>query len=63
MSEFEVKEKTYNLPNEHRQVLNVIRNTSNKYITKTKLLNQLGYDRITCCSSPHKPYQMDHYIT
>ncbi|HAR7090830.1 TPA: pathogenicity island protein, partial [Staphylococcus aureus] len=24
MSEFEVKEKTYNLPNEHRQVLNVI---------------------------------------
>ncbi|HAR7110825.1 TPA: pathogenicity island protein, partial [Staphylococcus aureus] len=26
MSEFEVKEKTYNLPNEHRQVLNVIRN-------------------------------------
>lgn len=38
MSEFEVKEKTYNLPNEHRQVLNVIRNTSNKYITKTKLL-------------------------
>ncbi|MBS3222354.1 pathogenicity island protein, partial [Staphylococcus aureus] len=44
MSEFEVKEKTYNLPNEHRQVLNVIRNTSNKYITKTKLLNQLGYE-------------------
>lgn len=45
MSEFEVKEKTYNLPNEHRQVLNVIRNTSNKYITKTKLLNQLGNDK------------------
>ncbi|AST60465.1 pathogenicity island protein [Staphylococcus lugdunensis] len=38
------KEKTYNLPDEHRQVLNVIRNTSKKYITKTKILNQLGYE-------------------
>ena len=36
------KEKTYNLPDEHRQVLNVIRNTSKKYITKTTILNQLG---------------------
>ena len=36
------KEKTYNLPDEHRQVLNVIRNTSKKYITKTNILNQLG---------------------
>lgn len=39
-----VKEKTYNLPTEHLQVFNVINNTSNKYITKTKLLNQLGYE-------------------
>lgn len=36
------KEKTYNLPDEHRQVLNVIRNTSKKYITKINILNQLG---------------------
>ena len=41
------KAKTYNLPDEHRQVLNVIRNTSKKYITKTNILNQpWGYIRI-----------------
>ncbi|HCX3626831.1 TPA: pathogenicity island protein, partial [Staphylococcus aureus] len=28
------EKETYHLPTEHRQVLNVIRNTSNKYITK-----------------------------
>ena len=43
MTAIEVK-KTYNLPTEHLQVFNVINNTSNKYITKTKILNQLGYE-------------------
>ncbi|EEQ79706.1 MULTISPECIES: hypothetical protein [Staphylococcus] len=44
MQKLAEKEKTYHLPDEHRQVLNVIRNTSNKYITKTQILNQLGLE-------------------
>ncbi|WP_440870344.1 pathogenicity island protein [Staphylococcus shinii] len=40
-----VKEKKkQTLPDDHLQVLNVIRNASNKYITKEKVLNQLGYE-------------------
>lgn len=35
------KEKTYNLPDEHRQVLNEIINASDKYITKEQLLIKL----------------------
>lgn len=38
------EKETYHLPTEHLQVFNVIKNTSNKYITKTKILNQLGYE-------------------
>ncbi|WP_415425460.1 pathogenicity island protein [Staphylococcus borealis] len=38
------EKKTYNLPTEHLQVFNMINNTSNKYITKSKILNQLGYE-------------------
>ncbi|WRM68765.1 pathogenicity island protein [Staphylococcus aureus] len=38
------RKETYHLPTEHLQVFNVIKNTSNKYITKTKILNQLGYE-------------------
>lgn len=35
--------KKQTLPDDHLQVLNVIRNASTKYITKEKILNQLGY--------------------
>ncbi|HDG9559509.1 TPA: pathogenicity island protein [Staphylococcus aureus] len=38
------EKETHHLPTEHLQVFNVIKNTSNKYITKTKILNQLGYE-------------------
>ncbi|MDW4312492.1 pathogenicity island protein [Staphylococcus saprophyticus] len=39
-----VKEKKKQiLPDDHLQVLNVIRNAPSKYITKEKILNQLGY--------------------
>ncbi|NKI79230.1 pathogenicity island protein [Staphylococcus aureus] len=38
------EKETYHLPTEHLQVFNVIKNASNKYITKTKILNQLGYE-------------------
>ena len=38
------EKETYHFPTEHLQVFNVIKNTSNKYITKTKILNQLGYE-------------------
>lgn len=39
-----VKEKKkQTLLDDHLQVLNVIRNASTKYITKEKILNQLGY--------------------
>ncbi|EGQ2823730.1 pathogenicity island protein [Staphylococcus pseudintermedius] len=41
----EVKEKVQELPDEHRLVLNVIINAPNKYITKEKMLNQLGYEK------------------
>ncbi|WP_436855203.1 pathogenicity island protein [Staphylococcus caeli] len=37
------EKKKQTLPDDHLQVLNVIRNASNKYITKEKILNQLGY--------------------
>ena len=39
------KEKVQELPEEHRQVLNVVINAPNKYITKEKILNQLGYEK------------------
>nr|WP_101766739.1 pathogenicity island protein [Staphylococcus aureus] len=38
------RKRDVSLPTEHLQVFNVIKNTSNKYITKTKILNQLGYE-------------------
>src|SRR5699024_1877927 len=38
------EKKKQPLPDDHLQVLNVIRNASNKYITKEKILNQLGYE-------------------
>lgn len=38
------EKKKQTLPDDHLQVLNVIRNASNKYITKEKVLNQLGYE-------------------
>ncbi|MEX5649478.1 pathogenicity island protein [Staphylococcus cohnii species complex 1638] len=38
------EKKKQTLPDDHLQVLNVIRNASNKYITKEKILNQLGYE-------------------
>ncbi|MGS4207767.1 pathogenicity island protein, partial [Staphylococcus pseudintermedius] len=41
----EITEKVQELPDEHRQVLNVIINAPNKYITKEKMLNQLGYEK------------------
>ncbi|KXA45381.1 hypothetical protein [Staphylococcus simulans] len=37
------KNRVQKLPDEHRQVLNVIINAPNKHITKEKILNQLGY--------------------
>lgn len=41
----QTKEKVQKLPDEHRQVLNVIINAPNKHITKEKILNQLGYEK------------------
>ncbi|MFD3244382.1 pathogenicity island protein [Staphylococcus simulans] len=38
------KNRVQKLPDEHRQVVNVIINAPNKHITKEKILNQLGYD-------------------
>ncbi|SCT24848.1 pathogenicity island protein [Staphylococcus caeli] len=38
------EKKKQTLPDDHLQVLNVIRNASDKYITKIKILNQLGYE-------------------
>lgn len=37
------KDVVQKLPDEHRQVVNVIINAPNKHITKEKILNQLGY--------------------
>lgn len=38
------KEKVQELPDDHRQVLNVIINAPIKYITRDKILRQLGYE-------------------
>lgn len=43
MTEFSIEKKMQDVPTDHLQVLNVIRNASDKYITKEKILNQLGY--------------------
>jgi len=41
----DIKEKTQELPDEHRQILNEIINASDKYITKEQLLNKLELPR------------------
>ncbi|MDU3950076.1 MAG: pathogenicity island protein, partial [Staphylococcus aureus] len=35
--------KNQSVPNEYLRVYDIIQNSNEKYVTKTKILNQLGY--------------------